>query len=392
MAMYGKFVMVSAPALVKQVMQADMDVLHAGSANRDLEPFVGRGSLLLLDGKEHLRMRRLLMPPFHGARMRTYATLMAEGTRAAVAAMPVGKPFAIHPHMQEIALEIILRAVFGLTLGEAKDRMARALVAYLEPPSPTLMFLPKIDLPLTPYRRFLERRNAVDREIFALLNARRKEVPKDDILSLLLEARDEDGSPLTDQELRDELMTLLIAGHETTATALAWAIERLASHPEVLARLTEEIRSLEEPDALAQNEYVDAVVKESLRMRPVFPDVVREAQTEWTLGEWTLPAKMRIAPCIHLAHYREETWKDARAFRPERFLDAKIDPYAWFPFGGGTRRCPGMAFALYEMKIVLGTMLRRVRLRPTTHTTRPVRRGVTLAPEGGAMITLDEKQ
>ncbi|MGH7440918.1 MAG: TIGR02206 family membrane protein [Polyangiaceae bacterium] len=392
MATYGKFVMVASPDLVKQVLTADPGTLFGGSANRDLEPFVGPRSLLLLDGDEHLRHRRLVTPPFHGDRMRAYTRLMAEGTRAAIARMPTGQPFAIHPYTQAIALEVILRAVFGLTEGESKDRMASALVAYLEPPSPLLMFLPRVDLPLSPYRAFLRRRSAVDREIVALLAARRRGASGsgEDILSLLLATRDEAGLPMTDGEARDELMTLLIAGHETTATALAWAIERLVTHPGVLARAAAEVRDVDDPELLASCEYLEAVIKESLRMRPIFPDVVREAQVEWKLGDWTLPPKTRLAPCIHLAHHREASWPDARAFRPERFVGAKTDPYAWFPFGGGTRRCLGMAFALHEMKIVLGTMLRHAKLRPVASAVRPVRRGVTLAPERGCVVVLDE--
>jgi cytochrome P450 len=375
MATYGKFVMVSSPELVKHVMTADATVLSGGSANRDLEPFVGPRSLLLLDGEEHVRHRRLLMPPFHGERMRAYTTLMAEGTRAAVATMPTREPFAIHPYTQQIALEVILRAVFGLGAGDAKERMARVILAYLEPPSPILMFLPKVDVPLSPYRGFLRRRDAVDREIFALLGARGSGAaePNDDILSLLLAARDEAGEAMTDQELRDELMTLLIAGHETTATALAWAVERLAAHPDALERAAADARAVDDPEALTRCEYLDAVVKETLRMRPVFPDVVREARTEWRLGDWMLPPKTRVSPCIHLAHHRRETWDDPSVFRPERFIGARIDPYAWFPFGGGTRRCLGMAFAMHEMKIVLGTFLRQATLRPNPRPVRPVR-------------------
>jgi hypothetical integral membrane protein (TIGR02206 family) len=394
MAAYGRFVIVSSPELVKKIFTADMNVMHAGKANRDLEPFVGSRSLLLLDGAEHLRIRRLIMPPFHGDRMRAYASMMAEKTRAAAENMPVGSAFAIHDTTQAIALEIILRAVFGLTHGAEKDRMQRALVDYLEPPSPVLMFLPKVSLPMTPYRKFLDRRDAVDREIFALIEARRGG-DGDDILALLMAARDEDGKALTDQELRDELMTLLIAGHETTATSLAWAIERLASHPDVLARLVKEISACETPEMLVECAYLDAVVKESLRMRPIFPDVVREVQGPFVLGDFTLPDKTRVAPCIHLAHYREASWPNAKDFDPERFMPkdgsgVKIDPYTWFPFGGGTRRCPGMAFAMYEMKIVLGTLLQHVELRKG-EAMRPVRRGVTLAPEGGARVTIDKR-
>jgi hypothetical integral membrane protein (TIGR02206 family) len=390
MATYGRFVIVASPALVKQVFTADMDLMHAGKANRDIEPFVGSRSLLLLDGAEHLRYRRLLMPPFHGDRMRAYANIMAERTRAAIDTMPIGEPFAMYPHAQSITLGIILRAVFGLTGGEKTERMASVLVEYLEPPSPTLMFLPKVNLPLTPYRRFLERRDAVDRELRARI-AERRDVPGDDILALLLAARDEEGKALTDAELRDQLMTVLIAGHETTATSIAWAVERLVSHPRVLERLAKEVAACDGPEALVACAYLDAVVKESLRMRPIFTDVVRELQAPWKLGDIELPAKTRVSACLHLAHHREASWPNARTFEPERFLDAKIDPYAWFPFGGGTRRCLGSAFALHELKIMLGTLLKHVELRPDERPVRPMRSGVMHMPENGARVTIEKR-
>jgi hypothetical integral membrane protein (TIGR02206 family) len=397
MASFGYFVMVSSPALVKQVFAGDPDVFLAGRANRDLEPLLGSRSLFLLDGAEHARHRKLVMPPLHGERMRAYAAVMRDSARAAVAAMPLGKPFALHRYMQRVALEVVLGAVFGLAEGAARDRMAAALARYLEPPSPILPFLPKLDLPLTPYRRFVRARDAVDREIYALIAERRSRGAigerGDDVVALLLAARDEAGGSLTDGELRDELVTLLVAGHETTATASCWCIERLLAHPDALARLDVELASAAVPADLARLEYLDAVVKETLRVRPILPDVVRELAAPVQLGDWLLPVGTRVAPCIHLAHRRAGAWPEPDAFRPERFVGVKHDPYAWFPFGGGGRRCVGMMFALYEIKIVLATVLRDARFQlAASRSPRVVRRGVTLGPEGGVRVVVTEKR
>src|SRR5215475_8484994 len=225
----GDFVMVGSPELVKQVFTADSDTLHAGSANGIIEPLVGPRSVLLLDGPEHLRQRRLLMPPLHGERMQAYAQLIGEITNATIDRWPVGEPFSLHPHMQSITLEVILRAVFGVDGGARSQRLRNLLVEYMRPPPSIFAFVPALqrDFPLSPYRGFLRRRAAVDDELRGIIEARRRAADaaaRTDVLSLLLGARDENGTPMTDGELRDELVTMLVAGHETTATALSWAI------------------------------------------------------------------------------------------------------------------------------------------------------------------------
>ena len=396
---FGDFVLVSAPELVKQTFTGDAAQLQAGKANAMLEPVVGPHSVLLLDGHEHLRQRRLLLPPLHGERMQAYATLMAEIATAEIARMPVGARFSLHPHMQTITLQVILRAVFGLDEGAQMDALAALLVAFTEPPPALMIFVPSrylayADVPLSPYRAFLRRRDKVDRALREIIRQRRAapDAARTDILSLLMQARDEDGQPMTEDELRDELMTMLLAGHETTATALSWTFAFLLREPAVLERLHAELETTHgDPAALARCEYLDAVIKESLRLRPIVPDVVRRVESPMMVGGYEIPAGAYLTPCIYLAHRRAESWPEPERFRPERFLGAKIDPYAWFPFGGGIRRCLGMAFALYEMKIVLGLTLLRARLRLSTKTPlKTIRRGVTIAPAGGLPVVVGQ--
>jgi len=390
---HGAFVMVAAPELIKEIFTGDDDVLHAGKANAILEPLVGKHSVILLDGARHLRERRLLSPPMRGERMHAYAGLIADIAAAEVARMPRDRPFAMHAHMQAITLDVILRAVFGFDEGARMDALRRLIVEVLDPPPALLALLPAkyVDFPLSPFRTFLRRRATLDRALREVLRERRAgpERAGTDILSLLLGVRDEDGQPMTDDELCDELITMLAAGHETTATALSWAFACILEHPEVEARLRDEIASAADPTGLGGLEYLDAVVKETLRVRPIVPDVVRQLQRPMRFAGFDLPAGVHLTPCIHLAHRRAEVYPEPERFRPERFIGVKPDPYAWLPFGGGIRRCLGMAFALYEMKIVLGVVVARLRLRlARPGTVRVVRRTVTLAPEAGTRVQI----
>jgi len=375
----GAYVMISAPPLIKEVFNGDPDLMHAGKANQVIEPLVGSRSVLLLDGTPHLRARRLLSPPMRGERMQAYASIIEEITLAELARMPVGRPFSIHAHMQAITLDVILRAVFGLERGPHMDRFRAVLVELLEPPPAVMTFVPKkwLDFPGSPYRTFLRRKAAVDRALLELVDARRSAPLGEDILSLLLAARDETGAPLSDEELRDELITMLLAGHETTATALSWAVALILQAPDVRDRLGD-------PD------YLDATIKETLRLRPIVPDVVRELQRPMTFAGYDLPAGAKLTPCIYLAHRRPDIYPEPSRFDPTRFLGVKPDPYAWFPFGGGIRRCLGMAFALYEMRVVLSLLFARAKLRlAQPGPVRVVRRTVTLAPAGGTRVILD---
>lgn len=402
---FGSFVMLSAPELIKQVFTGDSDQLHAGEANAVLEPVVGPRSVLLLDGKEHLRQRRLLLPSLHGERMKEYAALMAEIAAAEVQRMPAGAPFSIHEHMQRITLQVILRAVFGLDEGAQMDELAALLVEFTRPPPSLMIFVPPAylkygDFPFSPWRTFLRRRDKVDRALRAILRQKMAapDPSRTDILSLLLSARDEEGRAMSEDELRDELVTMLIAGHETTATALAWTFALVLQHGDVAARLQDELEGARRADGapdvgkLTANEYLDAVIKESLRLRPIVPDVVRRVQSPITVAGYEIPAGDFLTPCIHLAHRRPEAWPEPHRFRPERFVGAKVDPYTWFPFGGGIRRCLGMAFALYEMKIVVGVTLLAARLRLAGAPPRVVRRTVTLAPAGGTQVVLEQRR
>lgn len=304
----GSYVSLAAPELIKQVFAGDPELMHAGEANAVLEPIAGPRSVLLLDGKRHARERKLLMPPMHGERMRAYAELMGEITRIELARMPVGEAFSMHPHVQVITLEVILTAVFGVEQGEQKDRLRSCLLAFLELPPALFTFIPVkyLDFPLSPYRSFMRRKQAVDREVQSIVDARRAaaDPTKSDVLSLLLASRHEDGQPMTDAELSDELRTMLLAGHETTATSLSWAFALILSTPQVLERLGAEVESARGEDGeldvaqIPRLEYLDAVIKESLRLRPILPDVVRKLTAPMHIAGYDLPAGVNLMPTI----------------------------------------------------------------------------------------------
>ncbi len=393
----------AAPAAIKEIFTADPDDLRAGQANVVIEPIVGRHSLLRLDGARHQRERRLLMPPFHGERMRLYGSVMRATTEEVVAGWPVGARFPIHPEMQRITIDVILRTVFGIDDGARFALMREKLTRMIAFGSAN----PRLGIPwlqidwgrLTAWGRF----RALMRDIDVLLFdefARRRVAPtagREDILTLLLGARDEQGEPMTDAELRDEMITLLLAGHETSATALAWVVHRLVQHPEALARVHAELERVVgagpmAPEHVVQLEYLEATIKETMRLNPIVPAIGRALSRPIRIGGHDLPASVVAAPCIYLTHRRPEVWEDPERFEPERFLTRKPGPYEFFPFGGGTRHCLGAAFAMYEMKIVLAEMLGRVELRAAPgYTVRIVRRGVTFAPSDGLPIVVDRR-
>ena len=381
------------PAAVKQVFTGDPNLLHAGEGNVVLAPILGSGSTLLLDGAEHLRHRRLLLPPFHGERMRKYGDVMAEVAERHIAAWPRHRRFSVLPSMQAITLEVIMRAVFGVDDRDRRERLGEPLRRLLDMVgNRRRVLLLALTLnrngPRSPWARFAAARAEADALLYEEIAARRtdpRQADGEDVLSLLLAARDEDGQPLTDSELRDELMTLLVAGHETTATALAWALERLVRHPDVLDRLVEEQRS-------GGEELLEAVIKETLRLRPVVPAIARKLQAPMEIGGWHLPAGVHVAPSIYLLHRRPDLYPDPLAFRPERFLgDDPPGTYEWIPFGGGVRRCLGASFALFEMKVVLQSVLRAVRPRPVVRRSPEgvTRRAITFAPSRGGRISID---
>ena len=379
----GTWVLLSDPEAVKQVFTGDPRLLHAGEANVVLLPVLGSHSVLLLDDDPHMRQRKLMLPPLHGERLARHAETMREVAEREVAGWPAGEPLALAPRMQDVTLEVIVRTVFGLEGGERQHELRRRLRAALDllvTPGPYLLFLllvgPRRAAKMPALHRVLK---PVDDLLFEEI-ARRREDPllgeRDDVLSLLLQARHDDGEPMSDRELRDELMTLLVAGHETTATAVSWAVERLLRHPDKLERA----RSGDE-------EYMDAIVKETLRLRPVIPIVARKLIEPMEIGGWELPAGATAAPCIHLIHRREDVYPEPRAFRPERFLEQPAGTYTWIPFGGGVRRCLGAAFALQEMKIVLQAIVAQAPLRPVRPDSERVsRRSIALVPERGAEV------
>ncbi len=384
---FGRVVYVADPELVKEVFTGDPATFHAGEANAlALGDALGEHSLLTLDEQRHMSQRKLLLPPFHGESVRRYVEVMVEATEREVARWPVGKEIQLRPRMQAITLEVILRAVFGVRDGERMD-LFRERIPPLGETTSVLNWLPFMDRDLggiTPAARFRRALAAVDELIYAEI-ADRRAAPgaedRDDVLSLLLRARHEDGSAMTDTELRDELMTLLTAGHETTATGLAWAFERLLRTPRALDRLT---------GSLDDDDYVDAVVKETLRVRPVVVDVARRLTRETVVAGWRLPAGTLVLPAIALLHRRPDLYESPEEFRPERFLGGTTESYAWIPFGGGVRRCIGASFAQLEMRTVLREVLRRVRLRaPTRRPERGVIRHVTVVPGRGARAIVE---
>ncbi len=388
---FGRVVYVARPELVKAVFTGAPSVFHAGEANATvLEPALGPNSVLTLDDEPHMRQRKLLLPPFHGERVGRYGELIVEMTRREMESWPQGEPFALRPHTQRITLAVIMRAVFGV---HDEDRLARfeGLIDDFSQRVGVITSFPILRRnlgPGSPWPRFLRSREALDAFIYEEIGLRRNEPDhedRDDVLSLLLGARDEDGNPMSDEELRDELITVLGAGHETTATGLAWAIERLVRSPQVLGRLRESL-------AAGEEDYLNATVKETLRARPVIVDVARKLTAPATIGGYELNAGTFVLPAIAALHYREDIFPEPYEFRPERFLEGKADNYAWIPFGGGVRRCIGAAFAEYEMRTILREFVERAEMRAADPKPERVRvRNITLAPAKGARVVLERR-
>jgi cytochrome P450 len=394
-----QLVILSEPDAIRTIFSTKSDEMQAGGVNRILRVLVGGSSVLLLDGPEHMRHRKLLMPSFHGERMRHYGETMAEITRRTIAGWPRQTPFALHAHTQEITLQVILRSVFGADEGAELEQLSAQIKRLLAPAENRLALLPMMYISQhpqaearQPWKWMLQQRDRTDALLYQQIRARRAARARDrtDVLAMLLQARDEAGDGLSDEELRDELMTALAAGHETTATGLAWAFERILLHPEIHARLRDEVRGAgDDPERIAALPYLDATIKEVLRLRPVVPLVGRVLQKPFTLSGCDLPAGTSVAACIYLAQRNPEVYPEPEAFRPERFLGVQPDPVTWLPFGGGIRRCVGAAFALYEMKVVLGTILANCDLElADPRPARTMRRAITFWPAGGTRVKL----
>jgi cytochrome P450 len=383
----GTWVFLAHPDMVKQVFTGDPRVLHAGEANIVVQPFLGDQSVLLLDEAAHMSQRKLMLPSFHGERMRGYERTMAEVAAAEIESWPVGQPYAVRPAMQRITLEVIMRTVFGVQDGERRERLRARLSKMLEwgsDPRRMTMLAALGPQRVGRTRMFQAVRKPADDLIYDEIRERRAApdlAEREDVLSMLLQARHEDGSPMTDEELRDELMTLLVAGHETTASSLAWAVERSVRTPGVLDRLRD-----------GDDDYVDAVCKETLRLRPILALVLRRLTEPMEIGGMELPAGVNLAPCIYLIHRRPDVYPDPYAFRPERFLEQPAGTYTWIPFGGGVRRCLGASFALFEMRVVLRELVARMDLRAVDRRPeRITRRAITLVPERGGRIVAQRR-
>lgn len=405
LAGYGKFVMLGSPEAVRDVFRGESDALHSGESNELLIPTVGPNSVLVLDDELHERQRRVLLPPLKGERMRSFFSAIQAATLDAVQAWPVGRPIRLLEWMQRITLRVILEAVMGLTAGPQRDEIEVQMQRMLAPTRSRfslilLKMLPVRQLQDTRWLPYYRQMHALNTSLYSLIDTRRRQLPSqrgENVLADLLNAGHADGRPLSDQEIRDALVTLIVAGHETTAIALAWALEQAVSASHVMTRVADELRAVADrllPTAehLAQLEFLDAAIRESLRRQTILPFVVRLTKRAFVAGGHEYPPGVVLCPCSHLVHHRADLYPEPEAFRPERFLDRKYAGHEWFPFGGGNRTCLGMAFALYEMKVVLSTLFCRVRLiRPPGSQSRPVRRGIVLAPHDGVEMVVAER-
>lgn len=385
----GPWVVPGTPELIRTVFTAPSDVLHAGESN-NLAPVLGSYSLLSTDGKQHLRQRKLLLPPFHGARMKDYEQMIRDVTAREIAKWPVGVEFPVVPSTMTITLRAILRAVFGAE-GDTEQRLMKLLPKFVERGS-LLSAAPQVQVDFgrwSPWGNFLRLRAEVDRELDLLIAQARRDpniADRPDVLALLVQARYDDGEPMPDEEIRDQLLTMLAAGHETTANTLGWAVERLRRNPAVLGRLRQ---AVDEGD----RDYLAASIREIQRVRPVIILTSRLVKKPFELGGYVLAPGTRIACAGVLTHFDERLFPNATEMRPERFLEAKPGTYSWLPFGGGVRRCIGAAFAQLEMEVVLRTILQTYDLMPTTDPAeRMAFRGVAHAPSRGGRAIVQRRE
>lgn len=382
------FVHLSDPDEIKQVFTAPPDVLHPGEGARILEPVVGPNSVILLDEDPHMEQRKLLLPAFHGERMQRLTGLVTEVTAREVATWPRDTPAPLHGRLQGLTLEIILRAVFGLDPGQRLDRIRALLTKAIELGAKPIAMAPPLQKdfgPGSPGRAFQNMTSEIDSLIRELVDERRADrQDRDDILSMLLDATHEDGSPMSFEEIRDELMTALVAGHETTASQLAWTFELLSREPGVVKELQREL------DADDGETYLNATINESMRRRPVLPNAEpRLTKQEVTIGDWTYPEGVVLGANAYLVHHDAAIYPDPYSFRPERFLDDPPGTYTFIPFGGGRRRCLGASFAQLEMRVVLREVLSSCDVRPGSAAPEIVkRRSITMSPAGGARVVL----
>lgn len=405
-SIFSGAVFVSHPQAIQQVLTNDTKQFSApGSINQILKPFLGDRGVILLDGREHRQRRQLLMPQFHGDKVRNYTNAIQEITRNLIAGWQVGEKLNVRKEMEKITLSVILQTVFGLDRGkryeQIREKLSKMLSLIESPINAAFLFIPFMQKDLgawSPWGRFVRDRSELDRLIYDEIGDRRQNSNEErsDILSMLISSQDSDGNRMSDLELHDELMTLLFAGHETTATALAWAIYWINYLPEVKQKLLTEIATLgTEPDAISLSKlpYLNAVCSETLRIYPVgmltFPRITNEAIS---IRGYEIKPNTVVMGCIYLTHHREDTYPEPHLFKPERFLERQFSPYEYLPFGGGSRRCVGMALAQLELKLVIVEILSHCQLQLIGKLPiMPVRRGVTLAPNGGVSARVKSK-
>jgi cytochrome P450 len=382
-----RVVFLSDPELVEGIFTGDPEVFRTGDVNGLFRRIIGPSSVLLLDGEQHIQRRRMMLPSFHGENLERFQATMVEAAEEGVAKWPTGTPFPALPRMHEISTEIIARAVLGVRDEDQLERLRQALPFFLERCRTPAFLIPVFRRELggrSGWAKLLRSVRDLDAILFEEIRERRNEDVRGrfDALSMLISARDSRSQSLTDDEIRDELVTLLVAGHETTSGALAFAVEQLVQHPRVLDRLEAEL-------AAGNDDYLEAVVKESLRRRPVLPIAGRKLSAPVRLRGYVLPAGTVLLACAYLLHHEPDLYPYPDEFRPERFLEDPPSTYEWIPFGGGIRRCLGASFATQEMKIVLGTMFKRLSLRAAGQTEPPVRRSVSLAPSRGTELVAE---
>lgn len=397
---FTPIVIFSNPQAIQEIFSANPNQLHA-QGSKLLKPLLGDNSLLWMNGYRHQQQRQLLTPPFHGERMLTYGNLICDIASSVMNEWKSGNTGTLHSYMQEISLQVITQVVFGINEGDRFQKIKQLLSSLLNDFNyfgSTVLFFPFLQKNLgswSPWGRFLHRKQQIDELLYTEIQERQQQ-PKsscEDILSLMISARYEDGQPMTNAELRDELMTLLFAGHETTATALTWALYWIHRLPDVKNRLLEEIEHLSsnpEPSEIAKLPYLTAVCNETLRLYPVvlFP-ITRIVQSPIEIMGYKFDAGTALAPCIYLTHHRKDIYPEPKRFQPERFLESKFSSYEFLPFGGGNRRCVGVALALFEMKLVLATILSRFQLAlANDRPVKPIRRGIALTPAGGVQMVV----
>jgi unspecific monooxygenase len=395
-------VFISNPQAIQAIFSTDPKQLDSGEEAGIKSPLLGRQSMLAIAGERHRRRRKLLMPPFHGERMRAYGQLVRDITEQVTKRWTIGEFFSVRSSMQAISFQVILKAVFGLEEGSRYEKLQELLTAQLNPKRPLLQAMMIVfpalqrDLgPWSPWRQFMRQTQEIDDLIYAEIADRRAQPDssRTDILSLMMAARDEAGEPMTDVELRDELMTLLVAGHETTAISLAWALYWIHHLPQVREKLLQELDALgdnPDPTSILRLPYLNAVCQETLRIYPVAMLALnRVVKSPLQIGGYKFEPGTLLVPCIYLTHHREDLYPEPKQFKPERFLERQFSPYEYLPFGGGNRACIGMAFAQFEMKLVLATVLSNWQLElADSKPVEPVRKGALLGPAQGVPMVV----